>query len=97
MECDSTWRWRKMSSPRKRGRYRSRSDFLLLAVEEIRHYGAGSLQVSRRLRSMLEDLRSVAPPEYHQTLDDELSTLHDVARLHFPDIRDVDQQTPRGA
>lgn len=70
--------------------------FLLLAVEEIRHYGAGSLQVSRRLRSMLEDLRSVAPGEYHQILDDELSTLHEVSRQHFPVVRDVDHQTSRG-
>lgn len=70
-------------------------DFLLLSVEEIRHYGVGSLQVSRRLRRMLEDLRSVAPPEYEQTLDEELSILHEVARQHFPDVRELDEHAPR--
>ena len=34
-------------------------DFLSLAVDEIRLYGAGSLQVTRRLRGMLEDLLTI--------------------------------------
>jgi uncharacterized membrane protein len=50
-------------------------DFLRLAVEEIRHYGADSIQVSRRLRGMLEDLRTVAPDEYVGAIDRELSLL----------------------
>lgn len=50
-------------------------DFLRLAVEEIRHYGAGSIQVSKRLRSMLLDLRTVAPDEYIAVVDHELSQL----------------------
>jgi hypothetical protein len=29
-------------------------DFVSLAASEIRHFGAGSLQVARRLRAMLE-------------------------------------------
>lgn len=61
-------------------------DFLRLGVEEIRHYGADSIQVSRRLRTMLEDLLSVAPPRYRAAIDHELTVLHEVARQHFPDV-----------
>lgn len=61
-------------------------DMLRLGVEEIRHYGTGSIQVSRRLRVMLEDLLSVAPQQYRSALQHELSVLRDVARAHFPDV-----------
>lgn len=68
-------------------------DFLRLGVEEIRHYGADSLQVSRRLRTMLEDLISVAPPQYRPALEHELFLLHEVARQHFPDVQDVEYES----
>lgn len=61
-------------------------DFLRMGVEEIRHYGADSIQVSRRLRVMLRDLITVAPPAYRPALEHELALLHDVARVHFPDL-----------
>jgi uncharacterized membrane protein len=64
-------------------------DFLRLAVEEIRHYGANSLQVSRRLRVMLEDLRTVAPNEERSAIDHELDLLHRVAKQHFPEVEDA--------
>lgn len=64
-------------------------DFLKLAVEEIRHYGANSLQVSRRLRAMLEDLRSIAPTKDRSVIDHELALLHEVARQHFPEVEDA--------
>lgn len=54
-------------------------DFLRLAVEEIRHYGADSIQVSRSLAAMLEDLREVAPDGCRDAIDDELSRLRDEA------------------
>jgi uncharacterized membrane protein len=38
-------------------------DYVRLAVDEIRQAGDGQSQVDRRLRSMLEDLRSVAPED----------------------------------
>jgi uncharacterized membrane protein len=38
-------------------------DFLMLALEEIRHYGAGSKHVMRRIRALLADLVEVGPPE----------------------------------
>lgn len=64
-------------------------DFLRLSVEEIRHYGADSIQVSRRLRTMLNDLLTVAPPSHQPAIEHELSVLHDVARDHFPDLKDA--------
>jgi uncharacterized membrane protein len=36
-------------------------DYVSLALDEIRHYGAGSIQVARRLRYLLLDLQAVAP------------------------------------
>jgi uncharacterized membrane protein len=37
-------------------------DYLRLAVDEIRHYGNGSIQVLRRLRYLLDDVLANAPP-----------------------------------
>lgn len=62
------------------------TDFLRLGVEEIRHYGSDSIQVSRRLRVMLRDLLSVAPQRYRSVIEHELAVLHHVARQHFPDL-----------
>ena len=39
-----------------------------LAVEELAHYGADSIQVPPRLRAMLTDLESCALPEYRDAL-----------------------------
>ena len=36
--------------------------YVRLAVDEIRQYGADSIQVTRRLKAMLGDLAAVAPP-----------------------------------
>lgn len=38
-------------------------DFVSLAIDEIRFYGANSFQVMRRLRALLADLELVVPPE----------------------------------
>jgi uncharacterized membrane protein len=38
------------------------NSYVRLAVDEVRQYGKGSIQVTRRLRFLLEDLRKVAPP-----------------------------------
>jgi uncharacterized membrane protein len=50
-------------------------DYVHLAFDEIRHFGIGSLQIPRRLRAALLDLRSAAPPERHPPLDDQLRAL----------------------
>ena len=37
-------------------------DYVRLALDEIRHWGAGSLQVQHRIGSVIEDLMTVVPP-----------------------------------
>jgi uncharacterized membrane protein len=49
--------------------------YVLLATDEIRLAGAGSPQVTRRLKSALIDLRSIAPPERVDVLDRQLERL----------------------
>jgi len=43
-------------------------DFLLLAFDEVRFYGATSVQVMRRMRALLSDLIEVLPAERHAAL-----------------------------
>jgi uncharacterized membrane protein len=43
-------------------------DFVHIAFREIRHYGAGSLQIARRLRAMLESLLESLPVHRHEAL-----------------------------
>lgn len=50
-------------------------DYLHLALDEIRIYGEGSPQVSRRLRSMLLDLRDRLPQCRREALDAQLELL----------------------
>ena len=50
-------------------------NYVHLAFDEIRIAGAGSLQVTRRLRAALEDLLTVAPQERKQCLQDQLALL----------------------
>jgi uncharacterized membrane protein len=51
------------------------ADFLTLGATEIRQYGASSIQVVRRLRAMLEDLRGSVLPEHRLAIDEELVRL----------------------
>ncbi|MDA1004628.1 MAG: hypothetical protein O3B31_14985 [Chloroflexi bacterium] len=48
---------------------------MALAVDELRIYGRGSLQVARRLRYLLDDVASVTPPARHVALGRELVLL----------------------
>jgi uncharacterized membrane protein len=64
-------------------------DYLLLATEEIRLAGAGSPPVTRRLRAMLEDLRSIAPPDRIAAVERHLDLLDASSRAAFPDERDA--------
>src|SRR5689334_16652605 len=54
---------------------RTWDDYLTLAVTEIREYGAQSIQVTRRLRAMLEDLRASVRPEHRAAVDSEIAKL----------------------
>lgn len=57
--------------------------YISLACDEIRQYGSGSIQVHRRLRSMLIDLMSVAPLDRHTPLRQQLRLLDASADLNL--------------
>ena len=50
-------------------------DFVHLSCIEIRHCGAGSVQIMRRMRSMLENLMQTLPPHRHPALIQQLGLL----------------------
>jgi uncharacterized membrane protein len=60
-------------------------DVLDLAFEEIRLYGAGSIQICRRLRAVLDDLLASTPAERHAAIEAQLRRLDDAVRSKFPD------------
>jgi uncharacterized membrane protein len=43
-------------------------DFLLLALDEIRAYGADSVQVMRRMKALIKNLTEVLPADRHPSL-----------------------------
>jgi uncharacterized membrane protein len=63
-------------------------DFVLLAVSEVRQFGAASLQVNRRLRAMLERLIEVVPEERRPPLQKELAVLGNAIARNFDDEED---------
>jgi len=63
-------------------------DFVMLAVSEVRQYGAGSLQINRRLRAMLEHLLEALPDERRPPLRDELALLGTGVDRSFRDEED---------
>jgi uncharacterized membrane protein len=65
-------------------------DFLTLAVTEIRQYGASSIQVLRRLRAMLEDLRGCVLPEDQPAIDRELGRLDATVARAFGGTEDLE-------
>src|SRR6202012_3933396 len=54
---------------------RSWEDYLSLSADEIREYGAGGIQIMRRLRALLEELHDEVRPEYRAAVKDELLRL----------------------
>jgi uncharacterized membrane protein len=50
-------------------------DFVALAVTEIRQFGGNSIQVTRRMRAMLEDLIPMMPAQRSLALKQELDLL----------------------
>ena len=57
--------------------------YVQVACSEIRACGAGNLQVARRMRAMLENLRRTLPEHRHATLDTELDLLDSAIQIHF--------------
>jgi uncharacterized membrane protein len=66
-------------------------DFLSLGVTEVREYGASSIQVIRRLRALLEELRELVLPENRAAVDDELLRLEAALAEHFAGSVDLDR------
>jgi uncharacterized membrane protein len=50
-------------------------DFVHLGCNEIRMFGAGSIQVARRLRAMFDDLLLTLPAHRHAALEQEMRQL----------------------
>lgn len=63
-------------------------DFVGLAVTEIRHFGASSMQVASRLQALLEHLVQVLPDSRKAALQQELSLLRRAVQRSFPDDED---------
>lgn len=68
----------------------TRDAYVHLAFDEIRLAGAGSPQVSGRLKAALRDLRSIAPPERMAVLDHQLDLLVAATETAMEDERDVE-------
>jgi uncharacterized membrane protein len=66
-------------------------DYLTLATTEIREYGATTIQVMRRLRAMLEELREEVRPEHRAAVEDELTRLDATVVRSFADSVDLDR------
>ncbi len=64
------------------------TDYVVLAVSEIRQYGAGSIQVDRRLRAMLDHLIATLPEARAAALRDELRMLDRAVQRGFRDEED---------
>lgn len=58
-------------------------DFVHLACTEIRQYGAGSIQIMRRMRSMLENLMQTLPSHRHLELLKQLDLLDRAIEGHY--------------
>jgi len=66
-------------------------DFLLLAFDEIRFYGATSVQVMRRMTALLSDLIAVLPAERHAALKHWQDRLASTVARSFVDAEEKQQ------
>jgi uncharacterized membrane protein len=63
-------------------------DFLVLAFDEIRYCGATSIQVMRRMRALISDLKENVPPERRPALERYLERVDKGIRRAFEDADD---------
>jgi uncharacterized membrane protein len=70
---------------------RTWEDYLTLAVNEIREYGTGGIQVMRRLRAMLEELHDEVRPECRAAVASELARLDATVARSFGGSVDLDR------
>jgi uncharacterized membrane protein len=85
---------------------RTWEQYVSLGVTEIREYGATSIQVMRRMRAMLEELRRDVRPEHRSAVEEELERLEatvastfgsspDFDRAGVPDVQGIGGDTPQ--
>ena len=72
-------------------RARRWEDVVEAAFTEIRLYGGSSVQVVRRLRALLEDLRERVLPEHRAAVEDELARLDATIDAHWTSSVDLDR------
>jgi uncharacterized membrane protein len=64
-------------------------NFVHMSCTEIRHCGAGSMQVARRLRALLENLIVSLPPHRHRALEEERDRLDQAIKAAYPLVSDL--------
>ena len=64
-------------------------DFVHLSCHEIRAYGAGNVQVARRMRALLDNLVSSLPPYRHEVLDQQIKRLDRTIESLYPIPEDL--------
>jgi uncharacterized membrane protein len=69
------------------------NSYVRLALDEVRQYGEGSIQVTRRLRFLLEDLLRVAPAFRRDELERQLALLEASAKRAFATPREAAMAT----
>jgi uncharacterized membrane protein len=72
-------------------RARRWEDIVEAALTEIREYGGSSIQVVRRLRALLEDLRERVLPEHRLAVEDELARLDATIEERWTSSVDLDR------
>jgi uncharacterized membrane protein len=70
---------------------RSWEDYLALGVTEIREYGSKAIQVTRRMRAMLEELHDEVSAENRAAVREELARLDVTVTRTFADSVDLDR------
>jgi uncharacterized membrane protein len=70
---------------------RSWEEYLMLGVTEIREYGCAGIQVMRRMRAMLEELRDEVRPEHRPAVEEELARLDVTIKRTFANSVDLDR------
>jgi uncharacterized membrane protein len=70
---------------------RSWGQYVSLGVTEICEYGATSIQVMRRIRAMLEELRRDVRPEHQSAVKKELARLDATVASTFGGSPDLDR------
>lgn len=74
------------------------SDYVHLGLDEVRQYGGASIQVMRRLRTLIKDLVSLAPPSRQPVLKEQLLLLdQQIARSFAGEGERLLARSPNGS